>query len=57
MGKLNRDRHLANKMPKNAGFEQRVDWHREHLMHCSCRTDLPPDIKKAIEAGRSNIGA
>jgi len=57
MGKLNRDRHLANKMPKNAGFEQRVEWHREHLMHCSCRTDLPPDIKKAIEAGRSNIGA
>jgi len=51
MGKINREWHLANKMPKNAGFEQRAEWHRAHLKHCACRTDLPPDIEKAIEAG------
>ncbi len=57
MGKINKEWHLANKMPKNARFEQRVEWHREHLKHCSCRTDLPPGIEKAIEAGRSDMGA
>ena len=50
MGKANTEWHLANKMPKNATFDQRVEWHREHLKHCACRTDLPPDIRKAIEA-------
>jgi hypothetical protein len=30
-------------MPKHATFDQRVDWHREHLRHCACRQP-PPDI-------------
>jgi hypothetical protein len=30
-------------MPKNATFEQRVAWHREHAAHCDCRKP-PPDI-------------
>ena len=51
MGKINREWHLANKMPKNASFEQRVEWHRAHLEHCACRSDLPPEIEKAIEGG------
>jgi hypothetical protein len=50
MEKINKEWHLANKMAKNAAFDQRVEWHREHLKHCACRTDLPPDIRKAIEA-------
>jgi hypothetical protein len=50
MVRINKDWHLANKMPRNASFEQRVEWHKAHLIHCSCRTDLPPDIRKAIEA-------
>lgn len=33
-------------MPKNASFEQRVQWHTEHLKHCSCRSSLP---KKLVE--------
>ncbi len=49
MGKINKEWHLANKMPRNATFEQRVEWHREHLKHCSCRTDLPPDVAQALE--------
>ncbi len=50
MGKINREWHLANKMPTKASFEQRVEWHKAHLKNCSCRSDLPPDIRKAIEA-------
>ena len=50
MGAINKEWHLANKMPKSASFEQRVEWHRSHLEHCGCRSDLPPEIKKAIEA-------
>jgi hypothetical protein len=54
MGKINKEWHLANKMPKKASFEQRVEWHRAHLKHCSCRSDLPPDIAKAIETERTS---
>jgi len=48
MGKINKEWHLANKMSKKASFEQRVEWHKGHLKNCSCRTDLPPEIEKAI---------
>ena len=51
MVRINKDWHLANKMPKNATFEQCLEWHKAHLKHCACRTDLPPDIAKSIEAG------
>jgi hypothetical protein len=37
-------------MPKKASFEQRVEWHKGHLKNCACRSDLPADIGKAIEA-------
>jgi hypothetical protein len=50
VGKINKDWHLANKMPKNATFEQRVEWHKGHLKNCACRTDLPADVKRAVEA-------
>lgn len=50
MGKINKEWHLANEMPKKASFEQRVEWHKGHLKNCSCRTDLPPEIEKAIAA-------
>jgi hypothetical protein len=56
MGKTNREWHRANKMPKNAGFEQRVAWHRAHLEHCGCRT-APPDIAKAIATSSSEAHA
>jgi hypothetical protein len=50
MSKMNRDWHLANKLPKAASFEQRVEWHKAHLANCACRTDLPSDVRKAIES-------
>lgn len=30
MGEINKEWHLKNKMPKNAGFEEKVEWHTEH---------------------------
>ena len=46
---MNKEWHRANEMPKNATFEQRVEWHKEHIANCACRT-APPEIAKAIEA-------
>jgi len=38
---INKSWHETHKMPKNATLEKRVEWHHEHLKHCSCRKDLP----------------
>ncbi len=35
--KINKEWHLANKMPKNPTLDQRVKWHIEHARNCSCR--------------------
>lgn len=43
--KLNKEWHLANPMPKNPKFEQRVKWHTEHQQNCLCR----PIPEKLIE--------
>ncbi len=37
MGKINKEWHLAHKMPKNPTLDQRLDWHEEHAKHCTCR--------------------
>lgn len=34
---INKDWHLANKMPKNPNLDQRVKWHVEHARNCNCR--------------------
>lgn len=36
MGKINKEWHLANKMPKKSTQEQKMKWHIEHLKHCNC---------------------
>jgi len=35
--KINKEWHLAHKMPENATLEQRIEWHLEHARHCTCR--------------------
>ena len=45
---LNAEWHRAHPMPPKATFEQRVDWHREHVLHCGCRKP-PPDIAARLE--------
>lgn len=44
---LNATWHRAHPMPKNATWEQRVAWHREHARECGCRTP-PPAIAQEI---------
>jgi len=34
---INKDWHLAHKMPKNPTLDQRVIWHTEHAKNCRCR--------------------
>ncbi|MDF2980593.1 MAG: hypothetical protein K0Q69_365 [Devosia sp.] len=47
--KINREWHLAHRMPSNATLEQRLEWHAEHAVHCGCR-EIPPGIRKELEA-------
>jgi hypothetical protein len=35
--RINKEWHLANKMPKNPSLDQRVEWHLEHARNCTCR--------------------
>jgi len=34
---INKDWHIANKMPKNPTLDQRIAWHLAHAKHCTCR--------------------
>lgn len=48
MGQINREWHLANKMPKNPSEEERMKWHVEHAKNCTCR-EMPESMRKKIE--------
>ena len=37
MGKINKEWHLANRMPKNPTIDQKIKWHLEHSKSCTCR--------------------
>lgn len=47
MGKINKEWHLAHKMPKNPTLDERVEWHIEHAKHCTCR-EMPESIATLI---------
>lgn len=47
--KINKAWHLKNKMPVNATFEQRVEWHREHQKNCSCRPGYPKKLEEEMK--------
>ncbi|WP_203532425.1 hypothetical protein [Muricauda sp. TY007] len=42
--KLNKNWHIANKMPKNPTVDERIVWHLEHQKNCGCR-DIPEKLK------------
>lgn len=46
--RINKERHLANKMPPKATLDQRVKRHAAHAIHCKCRP-IPESIRKEIE--------
>jgi len=51
---INKEWHLAHKMPAKASFEQRVNWHLEHVKNCSCRPIPPKLLKEMKEKGLSS---
>jgi hypothetical protein len=47
--KLNAAWHKKNKMPKNPSNNERIEWHLEHIRHCTCRPmseKLKEEVKK-----------
>ena len=54
--KLNREWHLANRMPKNATLDQRVEWHLEHEKQCGCREDVPRTVRAELERRAAQAG-
>ena len=47
--KLNKEKHLANRMPTNATLQQRIVWQVEHQKNCNCRP-IPEKILAEINA-------
>lgn len=52
---LNRDWHLAHRMPAKATLEQRIAWHLAHTEACACRP-VPASIRQAVAARRTKAG-
>ena len=52
--KINKDWHLANKMPKNPTFEQRMKWHIGHAKNCACR-EIPPKLQEEINKYKNSL--
>ena len=48
ISKLNKEWHLAHRMPKNATIEERIAWHIEHSKNCACRP-IPEKLKVEIK--------
>ena len=48
ISKLNKEWHLAHRMPKNATIDERIAWHLEHSKNCDCRP-IPDKIKAEIK--------
>jgi hypothetical protein len=46
--KINKEWHLAHRMPPNASLDQRIEWHMEHAKHCQCR-EMPLKLKEELK--------
>jgi len=44
---MNKTWHTENKMPPKATLEQRIQWHREHQVHCACR-EAPRSLLESV---------
>jgi hypothetical protein len=45
---MNSQWHAANRLPRSANFETRLEWHRDHAENCGCR-EPPADIRRELE--------
>jgi hypothetical protein len=52
MNRMNKQWHAENKMPPKASLEQRIQWHREHQLHCACR-----EVPRSVAAARPDLFA
>jgi len=43
MGAINREWHLANRMPERPTRKDRARWHAAHAEACGCRTPSPAE--------------
>jgi len=48
ISKLNKEWHLAHRMPENATIGERIAWHLEHSKNCGCRP-IPDKLKAEIK--------
>lgn len=48
MGKVNKEWHGKNVMPKNPTVEQRLSWHVKHARCCGCRP-MPASLKARLK--------
>jgi len=46
---INKEWHEKNRMPKNATFEERVKWHKEHNKKCSCHPGFPKKLEEEMK--------
>lgn len=53
ISKLNKEWHLAHRIPNNATIEERIAWHLEHSKNCCCRP-IPDKLKAAIKKRKAH---
>ena len=56
MGAINRDWHLAHKMPEKPTRSDRARWHAEHVEACGCRAPSAAE-RELIDEYRAERGA
>lgn len=54
MGKINKEWHLKNKMPKTPTLNQKIQWHVNHTRECACR-EMPPNVKKLLPERKPKV--
>jgi hypothetical protein len=48
---MNKQWHDKNTMPRKATQEQRIQWHKEHQIHCACR-EVPKSLQSSIKSSK-----
>jgi len=46
---INREWHAENKIPKDASFEEKFKWHKEHNENCSCHPGFPKKLEEEMK--------
>jgi hypothetical protein len=52
MGKINKEWHAGNRMPKNPTPEQRIEWHTKHTKNCAPAVELQKLLREMKKGSR-----